>query len=69
MFSKGGSLLLLWLSELLEWDGTLLVFELSIDDSLLLFILWLGAVIVLSELDSEPVLLLAELEENDELDC
>ena len=69
MFSKGGSLLLLWLSELLEWDGTLLVFELLLDDSLLLFILWLGAVIVLSELDSEPVLLLAELEENDELDC
>ena len=46
MSSKGGSLFLLWLSELLEWEGELMVFELS-----------------------ELVLLMAELEEDEELDC
>ena len=69
MSLNGGSLLLLWPLELLEWEGELLVFELSLDNSLLLFILWFVAAIMLSELDSELVSLLAELEEDEELDC
>ena len=36
---------------------------------LLLFVLWVGSAIILSELDSELVLLLAELEEDEELHC
>ena len=46
MSLNGGSLLLLWPLELLEWEGELLVFKLS-----------------------ELVLLMAELEEDEELDC
>ena len=59
----------MWLSESLEWEGELLVFEPWLDDLLLLFVLLLGAAIMLSYLDSELVLLLAELEEDEELDC
>ena len=59
----------MWLSESLEWEGELLVFEPWLDDLLLLFVLSLGAAIMLSYLDSEIVLLLAELEEDEELDC
>ena len=35
---------------------------------LLLFVLWVGSAIILSEFDPELVLLLAELEEDEELD-
>ena len=38
-------------------------------NKLLLFVLWLGSVLMLSWLDSELVLLLSELNEDGELDC